>query len=82
MCSTPMLVAPNFNKTFVLECDALRKCLRVLLMQEGRPLAFASNQLRDHNLGNSTYEKETMGILHVVETWRPYLIGRNFSDQD
>jgi hypothetical protein len=29
-------------------------------------------------LGKSTYEKEMMAIIHVVHTWRPYLLGRNF----
>lgn len=47
-------------------------------MQEGRPLAFTSQQLSGRNLGQSTYEKEMMAILHAVETWRPYLLGRRF----
>lgn len=47
-------------------------------MQEGRPLAFISQQLSGRNLGQYTYEKEMMAILHVVETWWPYLLGRHF----
>jgi hypothetical protein len=35
MCTTPILTLPNFTKTFVLECDALGKGIRVVLMQEG-----------------------------------------------
>ena len=30
------------------------------------------------HLGKYTYEKEKMDILHVVDTWRPYLVGRHF----
>ena len=47
-------------------------------MQEGRPLAFTSQQLSGKNLGQSTYEKEMLAILHAVESWRPYLLGRRF----
>jgi len=78
MCMTPVLVVPDFTKYFALECDASRIGLGTILTQEGRPLAFIGKQLCDKNLGNSTYEKEMMAILHAVDTWRAYLIGKHF----
>jgi hypothetical protein len=57
MCTTHVLVAPNFNKTFVVESDASGTVIGSILTQDGRPLAFIIQALSGHNMGRSTYEK-------------------------
>jgi hypothetical protein len=78
MCTTPVLDLPNFTNTFVLDCDASRKGINTILMQDGRPLAFTSKELFEKNLGKPIYEKEMLAILHAVELWHPYLLGKFF----
>jgi hypothetical protein len=68
MCTTPILAAPDFNKTFVVESYASGTGIGVVLTQDGQPLEFTSQALSGRNLGRSTYEKEMMVILHVVHT--------------
>jgi hypothetical protein len=41
-------------------------------------LAFTSKKISEINLGKSIYEKEMLAILHVVDLWRPYLLGQRF----
>jgi hypothetical protein len=70
---TPILSIPYFTKTFVLECDDYGKGIGVVLMQDGRPLAFTRKQILERHLGQSIYVKEILATLHAVDLWNPYL---------
>lgn len=54
----PVFALPNLSKPFVIECDALGVGIGVVLMQEGKQLAYLSHALKGKALDLSTYGKE------------------------
>jgi hypothetical protein len=44
-------------------------------MQEGRVVAYASRQLRKHELNYPTHDLELAAMVHALKIWRHYLIG-------
>ena len=62
MTTLPVLAEPSFNKTFVVETDGSSKGVGVILMQEGRPVAYISHTLSERAQNKSMYVKELMVI--------------------
>ena len=44
-------------------------------MQEGRVIAYASRQLRKHEITYPTHDLELAAVVHALKIWRHYLIG-------
>lgn len=55
LIKTPILASPKFSKSFEIECDASNVGIRVILMQEGHPIAYCSEKLKGAALNYSTY---------------------------
>ena len=67
MCKAQDLTTPDFTKSFVVECDALGNAIGVVLMQEGRPIAFESRPIKGKDLHKPIYEKEMLAIVHALK---------------
>jgi hypothetical protein len=73
MTTTHVLAFPDFSKEFVVETDACDTGIGAVLSQEGHHLAYFSKGLSVNNQKLSTYEKEFLAVLMVVDKWRCYL---------
>ena len=48
--------------------------LGCVLMQEGRAIAYASHQLRKHEVNYLTHDMELAAVVHALKIWRHYLL--------
>jgi hypothetical protein len=75
LMSPPVLVIPDLQKGFDIYCDACGQGLGCVLMQEGHVIAYASRQLRKHELNYPTHDLELAAVVHALKIWRHYIMG-------
>jgi hypothetical protein len=74
LMSPLVLVMPDLQKGFDIYCDACGQGLGCVIMQEGHVIAYASRQLRKHEL-NPTHDLELAAVVHALKIWRHYIMG-------
>lgn len=70
-----MLILPEGSEGYVIYCDDSRIGLGCVLMQHGRVIAYASRQLKKHELNYPTHDLELASVIHALKIWRHYLYG-------
>jgi Reverse transcriptase (RNA-dependent DNA polymerase)/RNase H-like domain found in reverse transcriptase/Integrase zinc binding domain/Chromo (CHRromatin Organisation MOdifier) domain/Aspartyl protease len=80
LTSAPCLALPDPDGEFEVTTDASEdaKAVGAVLMQNGHPVAYESTKLNPHQLNYSVHDKEMCAIMHALERWRPFLLGRHF----
>jgi hypothetical protein len=76
LVSAHVLCLPNLEKEFQVYCDVSRQGLGSVLMQGGRVAAYASRQLKKHEINYPTHDLELASVVHALKTWRHYLMGK------
>jgi len=75
LCSAPILSLPEGNEDFIVYCDASNQGLGCVLMQRGKVIAYASRQLKTHEVNYTTHDLELGAVVFALKIWRHYLYG-------
>ncbi|KAM0961741.1 hypothetical protein TB1_020386 [Malus domestica] len=69
----PVLVLPDDSGNFEIYSDASLNGLGCVLMQHNRVIAYASRQLKIHEMNYPTHDLELAAIVFALKIWRHYL---------
>ena len=69
---------PDFERQFMVDCDASSAGFGAVLHQGASPLAFFSRPFAARHIKLAAYKRELIGLVQAVRHWRPYLWGRRF----
>jgi hypothetical protein len=78
LTTAPALQLPDFDKVFIVDCDASGSGIGAILHQGEGPLAFFSRAMQPHHAKLAVYERELIGLVKAVRHWHPYLWTRPF----
>ena len=76
LTSAPILKIEDPGKYFVVCTDACSKGFGVL-MQDNHVVCYESRKLKDHEKNYVTHDLELVAIIHALNMWRHYLMGKN-----
>ncbi|PIK59033.1 hypothetical protein BSL78_04060 [Apostichopus japonicus] len=74
----PVLAYFDASKPIEIQCDASMKGLGAVLVQDGRPVHFASKALTRAEANYSNIERETLAAVWATNYFKYYVFGRKF----
>lgn len=77
--SAHLLQMPDFDKHFIIDCDASGSGFGTVLHHGEDAIVYFSRPVAVHHQKLSVYECELIGLVKVVRHWCPYIWGRSFT---
>jgi hypothetical protein len=75
LTSALVLALPSGTEGFVVYSDASKRGLGCVLMQHRRVIAYASRQLKSHEVNYPVHDLELAVVVFALRVWRHYLYG-------
>lgn len=79
LCAAPVLLIPDPDKPFTLNCDACQYAVGATLQQDHgnglQPVAYRSKKLSPAEINYDTREKEFLALVDACSHWRHHLHG-------
>ncbi|KAD4385982.1 hypothetical protein E3N88_26151 [Mikania micrantha] len=75
LTQAPVLTLPDGPDDFVVYSDASYLGLGCVLMQRGKVIAYASRQLKTHEINYPIHDLELAAVVFALKIWRHYLYG-------
>ncbi|KAI3712329.1 hypothetical protein L1987_70880 [Smallanthus sonchifolius] len=82
LTKAPILSLPDGTEDFVVYSDASHSGLGCVLMQRGKVIAYASRQLKTHEVNYLTHDLELADVVFALKIWRHYLYGAKYYDYE
>ena len=76
MTSTPVLRSYSLNEPIIISCDASQSGLGCVLLQNDKPVAYASKALTNAEYAYAQIEKELLAIVFAMKKFHSYIYGR------
>jgi RNase H-like domain found in reverse transcriptase len=73
LCHAHALKMPDFDDTFEVIVDASNVAIGVVLVQEGKLVAYESKKLLPAEMQWTTTERELFAVVHSLRQWQCYL---------
>jgi hypothetical protein len=75
LVSALVLTIPSSSSGFIIYSDEFHKGLGCVLMQHGKVVAYASQQLKSYEQNYPTHDLELATVVFVLKIWRHCLYG-------
>jgi hypothetical protein len=76
LTTTPILKVADPDKDFTVCVDVSKEGLGGVLTQERDVICYKSQKLKEHKRNYVTHELELVAIIHALNMWRYYIMGR------